>query len=515
MILNNKKVFKFCFDKKNRLLFSKTSSLLLVYEGNDDVSIKYSKDDDYCCMLEKHDRKTSISNTCNYDADISNCSTDINLSSSMQEDDDHQHKHQGYLNDIGIENEETNMDHCLYDDSDRLATSSGLNGSNSKSTMRSTKLPNVQQVSPPGSKRMFLETPQLRSTSPHSMDSWICYSNSSDEYTCSSQDCIISKKPMGKMTTTTLVSATGKTKSIKRGASDDACVVGEDSEDVDVYDKINFVTNLNSNNKNKISIKSNCSSSNKSSNKFNNACVTSLPTPKTSPSDKTGISNSNFFDEHATDKTKLSFKFHEKEPLEVGSSDKDDGIGDEEELPDDEDDDDLEEIEDDEQLSSLSSNIDTIIVSENGTAKYFKSSSSNDNNDLPNKKNRLTSCSASSVTSTATTTTTQVESKAITTTSPSKSTTNKENNNCGDVLKNGALGSVDVRIIDFAHTTFALKNGSIMGSGNSTLSSHNKNTTLSLSNSKVHYGPDNGFLVGLNSLKRILSEILSENYQEK
>jgi hypothetical protein len=47
---------------------------------------------------------------------------------------------------------------------------------------------------------------------------------------------------------------------------------------------------------------------------------------------------------------------------------------------------------------------------------------------------------------------------------------------------------VDVRMIDFAHTTF--------GAG--------------CSNSSVHHGPDNGFITGIDSLMRLLREILSE-----
>lgn len=51
--------------------------------------------------------------------------------------------------------------------------------------------------------------------------------------------------------------------------------------------------------------------------------------------------------------------------------------------------------------------------------------------------------------------------------------------------------NVDVRMIDFAHTTF------------STRRSNGSNTT-------VHQGPDCGFLTGLDSLKRLLLEILAE-----
>ncbi|KAF4526592.1 hypothetical protein B566_EDAN006407 [Ephemera danica] len=54
------------------------------------------------------------------------------------------------------------------------------------------------------------------------------------------------------------------------------------------------------------------------------------------------------------------------------------------------------------------------------------------------------------------------------------------------VAKN--LPRVDVRMIDFAHTTFG----------------------SSCSNSLVHLGPDNGFITGIDSLKRLLNEILIE-----
>ncbi|CAG9815640.1 unnamed protein product [Phaedon cochleariae] len=51
----------------------------------------------------------------------------------------------------------------------------------------------------------------------------------------------------------------------------------------------------------------------------------------------------------------------------------------------------------------------------------------------------------------------------------------------------GVSSDVDVRIIDFAHTSFGSKVGS----------------------NDVHQGPDGGFLTGLDSLQRLLSEILS------
>ncbi|XP_050304479.1 inositol hexakisphosphate kinase 1 [Anthonomus grandis grandis] len=53
---------------------------------------------------------------------------------------------------------------------------------------------------------------------------------------------------------------------------------------------------------------------------------------------------------------------------------------------------------------------------------------------------------------------------------------------------------VDVRIIDFAHTSFTAKNN-----------------FSNIKTNKVHEGPDGGFLTGLDSLSRLLSQILEEN----
>lgn len=55
---------------------------------------------------------------------------------------------------------------------------------------------------------------------------------------------------------------------------------------------------------------------------------------------------------------------------------------------------------------------------------------------------------------------------------------------------------VDVRMIDFAHTSFVTK---------ATDSSSSTSTPAT-----VHQGPDGGFLTGLDSLKRLLSQILAE-----
>ncbi|XP_018320321.1 inositol hexakisphosphate kinase 1 [Agrilus planipennis] len=55
-----------------------------------------------------------------------------------------------------------------------------------------------------------------------------------------------------------------------------------------------------------------------------------------------------------------------------------------------------------------------------------------------------------------------------------------------------SLPQVDLRMIDFAHTSFAAKSNSCSSS------------------SVVHQGPDGGFLTGLDSLKRLLLQILAE-----
>lgn len=54
---------------------------------------------------------------------------------------------------------------------------------------------------------------------------------------------------------------------------------------------------------------------------------------------------------------------------------------------------------------------------------------------------------------------------------------------------------VDVRLIDFAHTAFVPRNGSAL---------------FPTPPTTIHHGPDNGFLTGLDSLNRLLTEILSE-----
>jgi hypothetical protein len=62
-----------------------------------------------------------------------------------------------------------------------------------------------------------------------------------------------------------------------------------------------------------------------------------------------------------------------------------------------------------------------------------------------------------------------------------------------DLPRSSSNTQVDIRMIDFANVTFSNRAG-----GSST------------SNVTVHHGPDCGFLTGLDSLKRLLTEILSE-----
>lgn len=57
----------------------------------------------------------------------------------------------------------------------------------------------------------------------------------------------------------------------------------------------------------------------------------------------------------------------------------------------------------------------------------------------------------------------------------------------------------DIRMIDFAHTTFVRKNDQASGYTNPTT---------------VHQGPDNGFLRGIESLRRLLTEIANDEELE-
>ncbi|XP_052888996.1 uncharacterized protein LOC128297402 [Anopheles moucheti] len=82
----------------------------------------------------------------------------------------------------------------------------------------------------------------------------------------------------------------------------------------------------------------------------------------------------------------------------------------------------------------------------------------------------------------------------------SKSKSGSLGGGIGSGASTGSSGGnlADVRMIDFAHTTFEIKNGGA--------------SLCSSTNVKVHHGPDSGFLRGLDSLKRILSELCEEYY---
>lgn len=65
--------------------------------------------------------------------------------------------------------------------------------------------------------------------------------------------------------------------------------------------------------------------------------------------------------------------------------------------------------------------------------------------------------------------------------------------------------TVDIRMIDFAHTAFAKR--SAAGSATSATSSSSSTSSM-----VQHQGPDNGFLRGLDSLNRLLTEICTEDH---
>jgi hypothetical protein len=69
----------------------------------------------------------------------------------------------------------------------------------------------------------------------------------------------------------------------------------------------------------------------------------------------------------------------------------------------------------------------------------------------------------------------------------------KHNTRQRDLPRSSGSTQVDIRMIDFANVTFS-----------------NRASASSASNTTVHHGPDCGFLTGLDSLKRLLTEILSE-----
>lgn len=302
-------------------------------------------------------------------------------------DDSHHQCSSNDENDGGIGHEdESNMDHCLYEEDEPRARDSG----------------NLEDID----KHHLM--PKNRAVSPHSMDSWLNYSNSSDEY--SPQDLIVRK-------------------GTKLNLHDDEAT--QDTEDVDVYDKINFVNakSMSSFKKSKID-EASCDD-------------TASKAPHSNPFQFPTCTKAAESDLNAS---KLSH-------------DTDDGI--EVELE--------EEEEDDDQLSSLSSNIDTIIVSDTGETKFFNSSGEQEEHPSTKKK---------------------------------KSTSADDESEKKIPLTNGSHAKpsplVDVRIIDFAHTTFSSMNPI-------------ESPVPATGSQKVHHGPDGGFLTGIESLKRILSEIIVES----
>lgn len=87
----------------------------------------------------------------------------------------------------------------------------------------------------------------------------------------------------------------------------------------------------------------------------------------------------------------------------------------------------------------------------------------------------------------------------------------KTSDDCGPLKRKAVKKSqeassekaVDIRMIDFAHTTF-----DNMNAENTVV--QERNFANILTNTTVHHGPDGGFLTGIDSLKRLLGEILSE-----
>lgn len=432
------------------------SSLLLVYEGLDDSL----NDECYANIMETVSNKPPV-NCCHYDADISNCSTDLNLSSSHESHDDSHQFSSSDDHDIGIGNDdesnmEENINPCLYDD----------NCATAPAKCSTKRVKDVASAIVPNHKSKFLEMPVNRAVSPHSMDSWICYSNSSDEY--STQDYIVNK-------------------GTKLNLHDN-----EDSvhDDVDVYDKINFVNNMSVASKKPLSSKkSKIDSFGKGRGKKNTVAeVLKQQHNFKFPADIATITSP------PSIPTPIVLKKESAIHVCTNSREVDDRIEVHVEG--------LANVEDD-QLSSLSSNIDTIIVSDSGETNFFNSAEAEE--EYPSsKKNRLSLTSSPATSSEATTTITSTLTTATTSDTfiGNKRSMLMINNNNGTSTKPNSL--VDVRIIDFAHTTFAVND-------KNAFEVCSYSTPESLANRKLHHGPDGGFLTGITSLKRILSEIIIES----
>lgn len=357
-----------------------------------------------------------------YDGDISNCSeTDLNASS-----------HDDLRHNCSSSNDENDADIGRYSDIDHCLDDEARDSGTSEDKEVESK---------------YLTTPKTKSDrpiSPYSMDSWINYS--SDEF--SSQDLIVRK-------------------GTKLNLHDDESTI-QDTEDVDVYDKINFV-----NAKSMMSYK-------KSKMAQEDEMV--KPLCSTNPFKFSAMIRENNL---ATAKLAAETESENGSSVEmensdirngVASHDTDDGI----EVG-------LEEEEDDDQLSSLSSNIDTIIVSETGETKYFNASGEEHEDHPTLKKKKSTNADDG-----------EDNKLQMNTTSTTSMMTTKVNHS------KLSTPLVDVRIIDFAHTTFTTTDNDF------TASMKDKGLMLN-AGKKVHHGPDGGFLTGIESLKRILSEILTEN----
>lgn len=436
--------------------------MLLVYEGLDDSL----NDECYANIMETVNNKPPA-NCCHYDADISNCSTDLNLSSSHESHDDSHQFSSSDDHDIGIGNDdesnmEENINHCLYDD----------NCATAPAKCNTKRVKDVASAVVPNHKGKFLEMPANRAVSPHSMDSWICYSNSSDEY--STQDYIVNKG----------------TKLNLHDNDDDSV-----HDDVDVYDKINFVNNMSVASKKPLSSKKSKIDSFGKGRGKKSIVNEVLKVQQQQHNFKFPADIATITSPPPPPPTTIVLQKESVIHVCTNSTEVDDGIEVEVEG--------LGDVEDD-QLSSLSSNIDTIIVSDNGETKFFDSAEADQEYPI-SKKNRL-SLTSSPATSSAATTTITSTMTAATTTSTDTFSGNKRsmlmiNNNNASSTKPNSL--VDVRIIDFAHTTFAVNT-------KNALEVCSYSTPESLANRKLHHGPDGGFLTGITSLKRILSEIIIE-----
>lgn len=71
---------------------------------------------------------------------------------------------------------------------------------------------------------------------------------------------------------------------------------------------------------------------------------------------------------------------------------------------------------------------------------------------------------------------------------------------------------VDIRMIDFAHTAFVRQSGDAAAAAAATAKGSPGGLFTQDASAVHHQGPDNGFLRGLDSLKRLLTEICDEEH---